>query len=270
VLVEERRLRILQALAEAGTLSTEQLAQRLAVSAETVRRDLVQLGRQGRLRRVHGGAMTSEAMAGGAAAGGAAAGAAVRLEEEPFAERAEVAAEAKRRIAAVAAALAVPGQTLAFDVGTTALAVARALSTDFHGAVVTCSLLVAAELAGRPGIEVLVAGGRVRGGDLAVSNAQTVEFFRDVHTDIAFLGSGGVAAEAGLTDFYVDEVVTRRAILAGAGAAYVLADASKLGKVAPHRVCGLDVVSAVITDQRPPRALAAAIRDAGGRLLSPA
>ena len=91
-----------------------------------------------------------------------------------------------------------------------------------------------------------MAGGRVRGGDLAVSNAQTVEFFRDVHADVAFLGSGGVAPEAGLTDFYLDEVVTRRVILANAGAAYVLADASKLGKVAAHRVCGLDEVTAVV------------------------
>jgi DeoR family fructose operon transcriptional repressor len=148
--------------------------------------------------------------------------------------------------------------------------VARALPGSFHGTVVTCSLLVAAELAGRPGVDVLVAGGRVRGGDLAVSNAQTVEFFRDVHADVAFLGSGAVAPEAGLTDFYVDEVVTRRVIIANASAAYVLADASKLGQVAPHRVCGLDEVTAVVTDQPPPRALAAAIRDAGGRLLMPA
>ena len=108
VLVEERRLRILQALDEAGTLSTEQLAQRLKVSAETVRRDLVQLDQKGRLHRVHGGAMN---------------GTAVRQEEAPFAERAEVAAEAKRRIAQVASGLVVPGQTVAFDVGTTALAV---------------------------------------------------------------------------------------------------------------------------------------------------
>ena len=122
-----------QALEEAGTLSTEQLAQRLKVSAETVRRDLVQfLDQQGRLHRVHGGAMN---------------GTAVRQEEAPFAERAEVAAEAKRRIAQVASGLVVPGQTVAFDVGTTALAVARALPRSFHGTVVTCSLLVAAELA---------------------------------------------------------------------------------------------------------------------------
>jgi len=59
-------------------------------------------------------------------------------------------------------------------------------------------------------------------------------------------------------------------IIANASAAYVLADASKLGQVAPHRVCGLDEVTAVVTDQPPPRALAAAIRDAGGRLLMPA
>lgn len=255
MLAEERRLQIVRALEDAGTLSTEQLAQRLKVSAETVRRDLVTLDQQGRLQRVHGGAMTSTP---------------VRHDEPPFAERAIVAAEAKHRIAQVAAGMVEPGQTLAFDVGTTVLAVARALPASFYGVVVTCSLLVAAELAGRPGVEVLAAGGRVRGGDLAVSNAHTVAFFQDVHADVAFLGTGGVAPEAGLTDFYLDEVVTRRVILANASQSYALADTSKLGKVAPHRVCQLDELSAVITDERPPRSLAGAIRDTGVQLITPA
>jgi DeoR/GlpR family transcriptional regulator of sugar metabolism len=136
--------------------------------------------------------------------------------------------------------------------------------------VVTCSLLVAAELAGLPGVEVLIAGGRVRGGDLAVSNAQTAEFFRDLHPDVAFLGTGGVAPEAGLTDFYLDEVATRRIILANAKQSYALADTSKLGKVAPYRVCALDELTAVVTDERPPRSLAGAIRDTGAQLLMPA
>jgi DeoR/GlpR family transcriptional regulator of sugar metabolism len=254
VLAEERRGRILSALDEAGTLSTEQLASRLGVSAETIRRDLVQLDEQGRLRRVHGGATNASV---------------VRGEEASFAERAESGAEAKRRIARVAAGLVVSGQTVAFDVGTSVLAVARALPASFRGTVVTCSLLVAGELAGRPGVEILIAGGRVRGGDLAVSSAQTVDFFRDVHADVAFLGSGGVSGEAGVTDFYLDEVTTRRVILANAQASYVLADSSKLGKVAAHRVCRLDEVAAVVTDQRPPRAIASAIREAGGKLLLP-
>jgi DeoR/GlpR family transcriptional regulator of sugar metabolism len=255
VLAEERRSRILRELEDAGALGTEDLARRLRVSSETIRRDLVRLGEQGHLHRVHGGAMI---------------GTAVRGEEPSYAERAEVAAEAKRRVAQVAAGLLSTGQTVALDLGTTALAVARAFPPSFHGTVVTCSLLVAAELVGRPGLEVLVAGGRVRAGDLAVSNAQTIAFFRDVHPDVAFLGSGGVSAEAGVTDFHIDEIATKRVLIANARETYLLADGSKLGKVAAYRVCGLDEVTGVITDTQPARSLAAAIRDAGGRIVLPA
>jgi DeoR/GlpR family transcriptional regulator of sugar metabolism len=253
LLGEERRARILEALGPTGMLSTENLARRLNVSPETIRRDLVQLEGERLLRRVHGGATR---------------GPAVRGEEAPYRDRAESAAAAKRRIGELAAGLVRPGQTVIFDVGTTTLAAARALPSTFRGTVVTCSLLVAAELAGRSGVELLVAGGRVRGGDLAVSNAYTVSFFADLHADVAFLGSGGVSADAGLTDYYVDEVATRRVMIAHADATYVLADSSKLGQVAAHRVCGLDEVTAVVTDHAPPAPLAADLRAAGGTVLS--
>jgi DeoR family glycerol-3-phosphate regulon repressor len=57
-----------------------------------------------------------------------------------------------------------------------------------------------------------------------------------------------VHAEAGLTDYYPHEVTARRVMIAHAGASYVLADSSKLGNVAVHRVCALTQVTAVITN----------------------
>jgi len=201
--------------------------------------------------RVRGGATTSGVMG----------------SEPAFVERAGIAVEAKRAIGRLAASLVRPGMTVMIDVGTTALEVARALAPDFHGTVVTPSLLVAMELAGRPGIEVLVSGGRVRGGDLALSNSTTMEFFAGIWPDVAFLGSGGVDAEAGLTDYYLDEVAVRRLVLARAAASYVLADASKLGRVAAHRVCGLTEFTGLITDARPEAALTAALEENGGQLM---
>ena len=73
-------------------------------------------------------------------------------------------------------------------------------------------------------------------------------FFAQVYADKVFLGSGGVHAEAGLTDYYPHEVAARRVMIAHGGASYVLADSSKLGKVAVHRVCALTQVTAIITN----------------------
>ncbi|UQX86985.1 DeoR/GlpR family DNA-binding transcription regulator [Jatrophihabitans telluris] len=251
MLVVERHDRIRELVDTRRVISTDDLAQVLAVSAETVRRDLLLLDGQGLLRRVHGGAMACAAHVG---------------VEPPFADRETLASSAKSVIGTFAAGLVTSGQTVVFDVGTTAAAAARSLPASFVGTVATCSLLVAAQLAERPSVEVLICGGRVRRGDLAVSNAQALSFFADLHADVAFLGCGGVDAEAGLTDFYPDEVATRRVILANSALSYVLADSSKLSRVAPHRVCGLDQLSAVITDRRPPVALQRAAERAGARI----
>lgn len=248
MLAAERHDRILALLASTGHVRTEELARALSVSDETVRRDLSALERQGLLTRVHGGATLREPIAG---------------EEASFLDRASTAPEEKVAIGRIAASLVRPGMTVMVDVGTTALEVAKALPHDYHGTVVTCSLLIAAELAGRPRIEVLVSGGRVRAGDLALSNATTLGFFQDLRPDIAFLGSGGVSAEAGLTDFHVDEVATKRAVLATSARSYVLADSTKHGRIAAFRVCGLDGFTGLISHEPAEETLGEALRAAG-------
>lgn len=237
-----RRARLLFELNGSGALSTDEIAERLAVSGETVRRDVALLERNGQLVRVHGGAMSL-------------ADASHVKTEEPFDIRLDEQREAKARIGAAAAALVKNGDIVAIDVGTTSLQIAKALPKDFRGVVATPCLLVAAELAGRPGLDVLLSGGWVRGGDLACSNSQAVEFFRKLNTDVAFLSSGGVTAREGLTDFYRDETATRQEMLRNSSRAYIVADSSKLGKVAPYHVCDITDVTGVITDSAPPDTL---------------
>jgi DeoR family glycerol-3-phosphate regulon repressor len=155
---------------------------------------------------------------------------------------------AKRAIAQLAASLVEPGETLVIDIGTTALEVARALPASFEGRVLTNSVPVAMELSGRREVEILLCGGQVRHGDGACAGAHAEAFFAEFYADRAFLGSGGVHPEAGLTDYYPAEVVVRRTIIAHTAACYVLADASKLGAIAVHRVCPLGDITAVLTD----------------------
>jgi DeoR family glycerol-3-phosphate regulon repressor len=97
-------------------------------------------------------------------------------------------------------------------------------------------------------VEILLCGGQIRHGDAACSGAHAEAFFAEFYADRAFLGSGGVHPDAGLTDYYPAEVVVRRTIIAHTAVSYVLADSSKLGAIAVHRVCPLDRIAAVLTD----------------------
>lgn len=234
MLPTQRRQAILAQVRQHNAVSADDLAREFGVSVETIRRDLRRLGDKGLLDRVYGGATRP----------------AGRSSEGSFAARSVRRMDAKRAIAALAASLVEPGETVVIDVGTTALEVARALPASFEGRVLTNSVPVAMELSGRREIEILLSGGQVRHGDGACSGAHAETFFAEFYADRAFLGSGGVHAEAGLTDYYPAEVVVRRTIIAHTAACYVLADSSKLGVIAVHRVCPLDRMTAVLTDDQ--------------------
>ncbi len=233
MLPTQRRQAILTEVRKASAASAEELALRFGVSVETIRRDLRTLRDRGLLARVYGGALS------------------VQSTEGTFAARSTRHRDREEAIARLAVSLIKPDDTIVIDVGTTALEVARALPPAFRGRVLTNSVPVAMELSAREGreqIELLLCGGQVRYGDAACFGAQADQFFGEFYADRAFLGSGGVHAEAGLTDYHPHEVATRRVIIAHAGASYVLADSSKLGAVATRHVCPLSQVTAVLTD----------------------
>jgi DeoR/GlpR family transcriptional regulator of sugar metabolism len=252
MLPTQRRQAILAEVRQTRAVSAEELARRFGVSLETIRRDLRGLRDRGLLERVYGGALS------------------VRSSEGDFATRSSLHSPRKQAIARLAATLVEPDDTIVIDIGTTALEVARALPEAFRGRVLTNSVPVAMALADRAEIDLLLCGGQVRRGDAACYGAQAEAFFADFYADKAFLGSGGVHAQAGLTDYYPHEVAARRVMIAHAGASYVLADSSKLGQIAVHRVCPLTQVTAVITnaDNSQPTAEAAdALAAAGCDLL---
>jgi DeoR/GlpR family transcriptional regulator of sugar metabolism len=106
---------------------------------------------------------------------------------------------------------------------------------------------------------VLLSGGQVRPGDGACSGAHAEAFFAEFYADRAFLGSGGLHPQAGLTDYYPAEVVVRRTIVAHTAKNYVLADSSKLGVIAVRRVCELNQLTAILTDDAENHAAAEAL-----------
>jgi DeoR family transcriptional regulator, fructose operon transcriptional repressor len=232
MLPTQRRQAILAQVREQAAVSAEDLSRQFGVSVETIRRDLRRLGERGLLERVYGGATRPSG----------------RSSEGSFAARSTRHIDRKRAIAALAASLVESEETIVIDVGTTALEVARALPAGFRGRVLTNSVPAAMELSARTDTELLLCGGQVRAGDGACGGAHAEAFFAEFYADRAFLGSGGVHPQAGLTDYYPAEVVVRRTIIDHTALTYVLADSSKLGEIAVHRVCTLDRLTAVITD----------------------
>jgi len=232
MLPTQRRQAILAEVRQAKAVSADELARRFGVSLETIRRDLRGLRDRGLLERVYGGALS------------------VRSTEGTFAARSTLHSDRKLAIARLAATLVGPEDTIVIDVGTTALEVARALPASFRGRVLTNSVPAAMELAAREEIELLLCGGQVRPGDAACSGAHAESFFAEFYADKAFLGSGGVHAEAGHST-----------------ASYVLADSSKLGAIAVHRVCPLSRVTAVLTDHEASAEIAGALARAGCTLM---
>ena len=251
MLAAQRRDWLLDRLRRDGRLVAKDLAVELAVSEDSVRRDLRELAAAGLVQRVYGGAVpVSPAVA-------------------DYATRQEVEPASKGRVAAAAAALVTPGSTAILDGGTTTLAVTRALPRDLEATVVTHSPTIAVALADHPGVEVVLLGGRLFRHSMVTCGAAAVEAAQAVTAEVFLLGVTGVHPEAGLTTGDSDEAAMKRALARRAADTYVLASAEKIGAASRFAVLPLAAVTGVVTDAPADGAAVRALRAAGVRLLGP-
>ena len=262
-LPEERRLQVAALLRRDARVRVDDLAEHFAVSGETIRRDLKALEDRGIARRVYGGAVVVDADGARHPLGGAE----YRGPDGGTHTGSDEAAAARRAMAAAAAALAQPGETIIFDLGADTDETARALPLTFTGRVLCASLPTAALLASRDGVEVHLAGGRLRRDDLVCVDDAAAGFFDRFFAHRAFLAADGVDPRAGLTCQNLDEIAVRRAMLRQAAQSYALADATKLGTIAVGRVAALSALAGVITDGRADPATVRALEAAGTRVI---
>lgn len=225
----QRRRHILRAVRAGRAAHVADLAHRLGVSQMTVRRDLTHLAREGKLTRVHGGAVVAE-------------------DEPPFGLIEVERPAAKDRIGRAAAALVEDSQTVMVDIGTTTLSLARHL----HGrpvTVITSSLAVVRELLPDPAVDLVVLGGIVRRNYRSLVGVLAEDALRQVFADIAFLGTSGIRREdRSVLDSTMAEVPIKRGMLAAARRRILLADARKFSMCATVRVCALSDFDGIVTD----------------------
>lgn len=243
----DRRSEIVRYLQQNQRASTYTLSQHLGVSEVTIRHDLTTLAQQGWLSRVHGGAEIAPKL---------------QLEQS-FEARQRLHLDEKIQIAAAAASLVQPGDTLILDSSTTAFQLALQLKSVANLRVVTNSLHVIATLSPCANIEVIVIGGVVRDETASVVGPLAEEMIAHLHAHKGFFGAAGLTPERGLTDADIREVQVKRAMVKAVEQVNVLLDASKFGQQSFLTFAPLSDVDHIITDENIPAEYRSICREFG-------
>jgi DeoR family transcriptional regulator, aga operon transcriptional repressor len=243
----DRTAAILDQLSEHGSVDVADLAERFKVSQATLRRDLQILEEQRLLRRTHGGAVAQDV-----------------LYELPVRYRHGQHREQKRAIAAEVVKRLPDGPiAVGLTGGSTTSEVARLLVERVDLTVVTNALNIAAELALRPRLKLVVTGGVSRSQSYELVGPWAEHTLRGVNIGVAVIGVDGISADGGLTTHDEVEAHTNATLIERAATTIVVADGSKVGRVLLARICGVDEVDELITDDSVDPVALRALRGAG-------
>jgi len=243
----ERQKQILSLLTRQGRLSVAEIVEQFTISEATARRDLESLATQGKAQRVHGGVISV-----GQAP-----------PELPILEREREQADEKTRIGLSAAGLVADKETVFLGSGTTVLEVARCLRNRKNLTVITNSLPVLNALAGAEGITVISLGGMLRNSEMSFIGHITEQALTEVRADKVIMGTRGLSLEHGLTNDYLQETLTDRAILKIGREVIIVADYTKVNRVATALLAPLDNMHTFVTDTKADRKFIQALKKNG-------
>ena len=247
MLKEERLDFIINHLKSNQSVKLGQLSEALAVSEDTVRRDIEGLAKNGLLTKVRGGAIPHSPNA------------------HSFQERIHVSENEKIMIAQKALPLIKPGDTILLDGGTTTYALAGLL--DIHLTVITNNVPVAALLAGRKNLEVIMTGGRILSDSQTTAGAYAIRLLQQSHVDICFLGICSLHHKIGVTsnDYFDSEM--KRAMVNCSDRIVALTGHDKIGTSEAYKICPIDKLDTIVTEIYPDNDMFGSYRQRGIQIL---
>ena len=245
MLTSQRKQLILEKLQAEGQVQSKALSMLFTVSEDTIRRDLRELAAEGRLQRVHGGALpSSSAIA-------------------PFAERQSLKMDAKKRVARKGAQLISPGQVVIIDGGTTTSELITFLPSDLNITVVTHSPGIALGLVNHPAIEVILIGGRLYKHSIVTVGAAAIEGIGNIHADLFFMGVTGIHPDTGLTTGDFEEACIKRAFSGRAAETVVLASPEKINTASSFVIGDVSSVNTIVVEDNTDRDWIRAVLEKG-------
>jgi DeoR family transcriptional regulator, fructose operon transcriptional repressor len=252
-----RKAELASYVAEVGQVTVSRLADRFAVSPDTIRRDLDQLDADGLLIRTHGGAVSLSA---------------VTRPDTGLDVRMRLQASAKERIGIVAAGLVEDGSAVVIDAGTTTLAVVRHLRDQRELTIATNSLRIPAEISPEVYRDLYVFGGQVRLSAQATVGPVSFQVTPagpdvEIRFDLALIAVGAVHPASGFSTSNLGEAAMMAEMMDRSSRVAVLADHSKFGRRLFAQVADLGRADYLVTDEEPPPELAEALNESGVKVM---
>jgi len=250
LLLHERQSVIRARLALQGRVIAADLALEFSTSEDTIRRDLREMAAAGLCKRVYGGALPAETSDSGTLLR--------RLSDRP---------ERKSALAQAAIALFKPDMTVFIDAGSTNLAIAQAIPATLSLVVITNAPLVAAVLLDKPGIDIVVIGGRLDQKSGSVLGSKATQEVAGFHPDLCVLGSCGLDLANGISASFFEEAEFKRHISLRSRSVVAAVTNDKLGVAAPFAVLPLNACLHVVVEHDADAALLEAIAACGSDIV---
>ena len=230
MLKEERQHAIIKEVAVRNRVLLADMAEKLDVSIDTVRRDVKELDATGKLRKVHGGAVS------------------LGFVSNPSISTNVYASAQKKEIAQKALSLIREDSVIFIDGGTTCLELARYIPVDLNITCFTISLPVAMVLNSRPGTRVILIGGEVNPDSQITMGKSTIHELSAVNFDTSFIGTGYVDVEFGLSEMDWDIAQVKKAVVRASKKTILLTISEKLNSTNRFRTCDIRAVNTLITE----------------------
>ncbi|MGM0828932.1 MAG: DeoR/GlpR family DNA-binding transcription regulator [Bacillota bacterium] len=228
----ERRQRIIDLLKEKKVLKHSELTEELGISIDTLRRDLNILSENREIEKIYGGIKLAEDDIG----------------ESAMADRMVSHLEEKESIARLCNEQIQEGDCIYIDSGSTTYQLAKAIKNRKNLTVVTNSLPVITELINSE-VELIIIGGKIRRHESSVVAYDYIFNFDELNIVKAFICASGITTERGISDYNLEEAVTRKKIIELSKEVYVAADHTKFGKEVTVRIAPLEKIDYIVTDQ---------------------
>lgn len=249
--ITDRHEYILKKIKENSKVTIQELSEEMKVSSVTIRKDLKLLEEKNLLFRTKGGASGTNPYA----------------SDRPILIKESINSEEKNKIGRKAVEMIKDNDSILIGSGTTAYALARHLESAELLTVITPALKVALELCNKANIEVLQLGGLIRSNSSSVAGQYAMRILDDVSCGILFLGVDGIDLDFGITISNITETTLNQKMLSTSQKVVLLADNTKFGRRGLGKVCNIEDVDYIITDNKTSRKYISALEDAGIKII---
>lgn len=230
MLKKERQAYILHQVNLHNKVLSSLLCSEIHVSEDTIRRDLQELADEGKVIKVHGGALSHS------------------FNHVYFPTNGVYSQNQKKIIAQKAIGLIENGMFVLTSGGTTIIEMARSLPPQLKATFISGSIPAILEYMHHPNIEVILIGDKISKNSKITVGSEAIAKIRQMKADICFLGTNAIDAEQGVTDNDWEVVQLKRAMIESSKLVVCLSIAEKANSVQPIRVCGLDEIDILITE----------------------